>query len=79
VKRLSAEPLGPHPNLEHQQKLAKRLLRDVWAGNADALLTRDLELAPCGTIRRSNVAVSGGSLHPGRARHRGSLCGSFSA
>ncbi len=31
------EPLAPHPNLEHQQKLAKRLLRDVWAGVADAI------------------------------------------
>jgi ankyrin repeat protein len=31
------EPLPPHPNLEHQQKLAKRLLRDCWAGAADAI------------------------------------------
>jgi ankyrin repeat protein len=37
VKRFSVEPLAPHPNLEHQQKLAKRLVRDVWAGDADAM------------------------------------------
>jgi ankyrin repeat protein len=33
----AVEPLPPHPNLEHQQKLAKKLLRDVWAGDADAI------------------------------------------
>lgn len=37
VTRFSVEPLPPHPNLEHQQKLAKRLLRDVWAGDPDAI------------------------------------------
>jgi ankyrin repeat protein len=37
VKRFSVEPLPPRPNLEHQQKLAKRLVRDVWAGDADAI------------------------------------------
>jgi ankyrin repeat protein len=37
VKRLGVEPLAPHPNIEHQQKLAKRLVRDVWAGDADAI------------------------------------------
>jgi hypothetical protein len=31
------EPLPPRPNLEHQQKLAKRLLRDCWAGDAEAI------------------------------------------
>ena len=31
------EPLPSHPNLEHQQKLAKRLLREVWAGDAEAI------------------------------------------
>jgi hypothetical protein len=37
VTRFSVEPLPPHPSLEHQQKLAKRLLRDVWAGDPDAI------------------------------------------
>lgn len=37
VTRFSVEPLSPHPSLEHQQKLAKRLLRDAWAGDADAV------------------------------------------
>jgi ankyrin repeat protein len=37
VKRFIVEPLSAHPSLEHQQKLAKRLLRDVWAGDADAI------------------------------------------
>jgi len=37
VKRFSVEPLPAHPNLEHQQKLAKRLLRDVWSGVAAAI------------------------------------------
>jgi ankyrin repeat protein len=31
------EPLPPRPNFEQQQKLAKRLLRDVWDGRAEAL------------------------------------------
>lgn len=33
----TVEPLPPHPNLEHQQKLAKRLLRNVWAGDVEAI------------------------------------------
>ena len=33
----TVEPLPPRPNLEHQQKLAKRLLRDVWAGDTEAI------------------------------------------
>ncbi len=33
----SIEPLPRHPNLEHQQKLARRLLRDAWAGKPDAI------------------------------------------
>jgi ankyrin repeat protein len=37
VKRFGVEPLPPRPNLEHQQKLAKRLLREVWAGDLDAV------------------------------------------
>ena len=37
VARFSVEPLPPHPSLEHQQKLAKRLLRDAWAGDPDAV------------------------------------------
>ena len=37
MTRFTVEPLPPRPNLEHQQKLAKRLLREVWAGNAAAL------------------------------------------
>jgi ankyrin repeat protein len=37
MTRFTVEPLPPHPNLEHQQKLAKRLLRDCWAGDADAI------------------------------------------
>ncbi|GAH24038.1 unnamed protein product, partial [marine sediment metagenome] len=37
MKHFAVEPLPPSPNLEHQQKLAKRLLRDAWAGEADAL------------------------------------------
>jgi hypothetical protein len=39
VKRFTVEPLSAHPSFEHQQKLAKRLLRDVWAGDADAIAT----------------------------------------
>jgi hypothetical protein len=35
--RFFVEPLPPHPSLEHQQKLAKRLLRDVAAGDPDAV------------------------------------------
>ncbi|HLG56781.1 MAG TPA: hypothetical protein VI485_15695 [Vicinamibacterales bacterium] len=35
--RFSIEPLPRQPNLEYQQKLAKRLLRDVWTGDADAM------------------------------------------
>ncbi|HEY4212728.1 MAG TPA: ankyrin repeat domain-containing protein [Steroidobacteraceae bacterium] len=35
--RFSVEPLPPHPSLEHQQKLAKRLLREVWAGATEAI------------------------------------------
>ncbi len=35
--RVAVEPLPAHPSLEHQQKLAKRLLREVWAGDADAV------------------------------------------
>lgn len=31
------EPLPPRPNFEQQQKLAKRLLRHVWAGDSDAI------------------------------------------
>jgi ankyrin repeat protein len=30
-------PLPRRPSFEHQQKLAKRLLRDVWAGDAEAI------------------------------------------
>ena len=37
MKRFSVEPLPARPNLEQQQKLAKRLLREVWAGDADAI------------------------------------------
>jgi ankyrin repeat protein len=37
MTRFTVEPLPPHPSLEHQQKLAKRLLRDCWAGDADAI------------------------------------------
>lgn len=37
MTRFTVEPLPPHPNLEHQQKLAKRLLRDCWTGDADAI------------------------------------------
>jgi ankyrin repeat protein len=35
--RFTVEPLPAHPSLEHQQKLAKRLLREVWAGDAQAI------------------------------------------
>lgn len=37
VTRFPVEPLPPHPSFEHQQKLAKRLLRDVWAGDPEAI------------------------------------------
>jgi ankyrin repeat protein len=37
MTHFTVEPLPPHPSLEHQQKLAKRLLRDCWAGDADAI------------------------------------------
>jgi ankyrin repeat protein len=37
MTRFTVEPLPPRPSLEHQQKLAKRLLRDCWAGDADAI------------------------------------------
>ena len=37
MTRFTVEPLPPRPSLEHQQKLAKRLLRDIWAGDADAI------------------------------------------
>jgi len=36
-KHITVEPLASHPNLEHQQKLAKRLLRAVRAGRAEAI------------------------------------------
>lgn len=34
---VKVEPLRPQPSFEHQQKLAKRLLREVWAGEPAAL------------------------------------------
>ena len=37
MTRFPVEPLPPRPSLEHQQKLAKRLLRGAWAGDADAI------------------------------------------
>src|ERR671937_657142 len=37
MTRFTVEPLPSRPSLEHQQKLAKRLLRDCWAGDADAI------------------------------------------
>jgi len=37
MKRFSVEPLPARPSLEQQQKLAKRVLREVWSGDADAL------------------------------------------
>lgn len=37
VKRFPVVPLPAHPNFEHQQKLAKRLLREVWAGDPGAI------------------------------------------
>ncbi len=35
--RFTVEPLPSHPSLEHQQKLAKRLLRAIWAGDAESI------------------------------------------
>jgi len=37
VTRFAVEPLPARPSLEMQRKLAKRLLRDVWSGNAEAI------------------------------------------
>src|SRR6185312_2471550 len=37
VTRFPVEPLPPQPSLEHQQKLAKRLLRDAWARDPVAI------------------------------------------
>jgi ankyrin repeat protein len=37
VTGFTVEPLPSHPSLEHQQKLAKRLLREVWAGDEEAI------------------------------------------
>jgi ankyrin repeat protein len=37
MKRFTVEPLPDRPNLEFQQKLARQLLRDVWAGDAEAI------------------------------------------
>jgi hypothetical protein len=37
MTRFIKEPLPPRPNLDHQQKLAKRLVRDCWAGDAEAI------------------------------------------
>lgn len=37
MTRFPVVPLPARPSLEHQQKLAKRLLREVWAGGADAI------------------------------------------
>jgi len=37
MTQFTVEPLPARPNLEHQQKLAKRLLRHCWADNADAI------------------------------------------
>jgi ankyrin repeat protein len=36
-QRFTVEPLPAHPSLEHQQKLAKRLLREACAGDPEAL------------------------------------------
>jgi ankyrin repeat protein len=36
MKRFDVVPLPPRPSFERQQKLAKRLLRRVWAGDLDA-------------------------------------------
>jgi ankyrin repeat protein len=37
VTRFAAEPPPARPSLEMQRKLAKRLLRDAWSGNAEAI------------------------------------------
>ena len=37
MRRFTVEPLPDRPNLEYQQKLARQLLRDAWAGEADAI------------------------------------------
>jgi ankyrin repeat protein len=37
MKEIIVEPLPARPSFEHQQKLAKRLLRGVWAGDAEAI------------------------------------------
>src|ERR1700761_7473779 len=37
MSRFSVEPLPPRPNLEYQQKLARRLLRAVWDGRVEAI------------------------------------------
>lgn len=37
MTQFTVEPLPARPNLEHQQKLAKRLLRHCWADDADAI------------------------------------------
>jgi ankyrin repeat protein len=37
VTRFAVEPLPARPSLEMQRKLAKRLLRDVWSGDAEAI------------------------------------------
>src|SRR5690606_11837634 len=37
MNRFRVEPLPARPNLEQQQKLAKRLLREAWNGDAEAL------------------------------------------
>ena len=37
VTRFAVEPLPARPSLEMQRKLAKRLLRDAWSGDADAI------------------------------------------
>ena len=37
MKRHTVRPLPPRPSLEHQQKLAKKLLRDVWNGDTEAI------------------------------------------
>ena len=37
MTRFAVEPLPARPSLEMQRKLAKRLLRDAWSGNAEAI------------------------------------------
>jgi ankyrin repeat protein len=37
VTRFMVEPLPARPSLEMQRKLAKRLLRDAWSGDAEAI------------------------------------------